>query len=106
MTEINPDNPNEMEVSFNSGGFIDIKTSTVVKLNEKLVVHSEDGPIQLSVNITADFNTIDEKYHEVFFNFLSAKYLNRVSFGDNPFSECKPVQKRKWWQFWKSKYFV
>ena len=38
------------------------------------------------------------------FNVLSSKYLNKASFGDNPFSECKPIVKRKWWEFWKSKY--
>jgi hypothetical protein len=47
---------------------------------------------------------IPEKYHEVALNILTAKYLNKVSFGDNPFSECKPIVKRKWWEFWKSKY--
>jgi hypothetical protein len=52
----------------------------------------------------ADFATIDKKYHEIFFNVISSKYLNKVAFGDNPFSECKPIVPRKWWQFWKSKY--
>jgi hypothetical protein len=32
---------------------------------------------------------------------LTSKYINKVSFGDNPFSECKPLSKRKWYQFWK-----
>ena len=32
---------------------------------------------------------------------LSVKYLNRVSFGDNPFSQCLPAPKRRWYQFWK-----
>jgi hypothetical protein len=54
--------------------------------------------------VVADFATIDPKYHEIFFNVLSSKYLNKASFGDNPFSECKPIIKRKWWEFWKSKY--
>jgi hypothetical protein len=56
------------------------------------------------VEVSADFAKIDRKYHEIFFNVLTSKYLNKVSFGENPFSECKPMVKRKWWQFWKSKY--
>lgn len=103
MTTI--DNPNEREINYGTG-FIDIKSATIVKLNELFVVHGEDGPIELRVEITADFNTIDEKYHEIFLNVLSSKYLNRVSFGDNPFSDCKPMKKRKWYQFWKTKYFI
>jgi hypothetical protein len=99
------DNPNEREINYGNG-YVDIKSSTIVKLNELFIVHSEDGPVELRVEISADFNTIDEKYHEIFLNVLSSKYLNRVSFGDNPFSECKPLKKRKWYQFWKSKYFI
>jgi hypothetical protein len=57
----------------------------------------------LSVEISADFDTIPEEYQEVFLNMMSAKYLSRVSFGDNPFSQCQPAPKRKWYQFWKSK---
>ncbi len=106
MTEINPNNPNDRDIIFYAGGFANVKTTTMVKLNETLTINTEDGPKQLSIDITADFNTIDNKYHEIFFNMLTSKYLNRVSFGDNPFSECKPVRKRKWYQFWKSEYFI
>ena len=106
MTEINPNNPNDRDIIFHAGGFANVKTTTMVKLNEALLVDTEDGQKQLTIEITADFNTIDRKYHEIFFNVITAKYLNRVSFGDNQFSECRPLQKRKWYQFWKSKYFV
>ena len=92
MTTIH--NPNEREINYGTG-YVDIKSSTIVRLNELFVVHSEDGPVELKVEITADFNTIDEKYHEIFLNVLSSKYLNRVSFGDNPFSDCKPMKKKK-----------
>ena len=54
------------------------------------------------LKIEADFDTIPEKYHEVFLNMLSAKYLDTVSFGDNPFSMCVPPPKKKWWQFWRA----
>jgi type I restriction-modification system DNA methylase subunit len=45
---------------------------------------------------------IPEKYHEVFLNIMTAKYSNKVSFGDNPFSQCLPTPKKRWFQFWKS----
>lgn len=86
--------------------YITIRTSTIVKLSEFFVVETLDGPISLDVEIVADLKEIPEKYHEVFLNVLTSKYTNRVSFGDNPFSECRPIVKRKWWQFWKSKYFM
>ena len=97
-------NNNENKNEINTGnGFIDIKSAIIVKLNETFIVHTENGQKELIVEITADLNTIEEKYHEVFLNVLSAKYSNRVSFGDNPFSECKPLKKRKWYEFWKNK---
>lgn len=97
-------NNNENKNEINTGnGFIDIKSAIIVKLNETFIVHTENGQKELIVEITADLNTIEEKYHEVFLNVLSAKYSNRVSFGDNPFSECLNNKKRKWYQFWKNK---
>lgn len=84
-------------------GFIDIKSSTIVKLHEKFILQTEEGAVELIVDISADFNNIEPKYHEVFLNLLSAKYYNRVSFGDNPFSECLNNKKRKWYEFWKNK---
>lgn len=89
-----------------NGEYVSVQTSNLVKLHEQFVVYTEDGPITLNVDINADFATIDKKHHEIFFNVLTSKYLNKVSFGENPFSECKPVSKRKWWQFWKSKYIT
>lgn len=86
--------------------YVNIKKSTVIKLEDLLTIFTENGPIQLKVDITADFDKIDEKYHEIFMNVLTSRYLGKVSFGDNPFSECKPLVKRKWYQFWRSKYFT
>ncbi len=94
------------EFHLGNGDFINVKTSSFVTLTEQFVVYTEDGPITLNVDIKADFATIDKQYHEIFFNVLCAKYMNKVSFGENPFSECKPIVKRKWWQFWKSKYIT
>jgi hypothetical protein len=84
---------------------ISVKSSTIVKLNEQFSVYTMDGPIDFRTEIVCDFANIPEKYHEVCLNVLTSKYSNKVSFGRNPFSECKPIVKRKWWQFWKSEYF-
>ena len=94
----------EIEHHLGNGDFINIKASQIVKLHETFNVYTEEGPVSLNVDIIADFADIPEKYHEIFFNVLSAKYMNKASFGDNPFSECRPLVKRKWWQIWKSKY--
>lgn len=92
------------EFHLGNGDFINMKSSQIVKLKEQFIIYTPDGPITLNVDVSADFAEIPEKYHEIFFNVLSSKYLNKVNFGDNPFSECRPVVKRKWWQFWKPKY--
>jgi hypothetical protein len=92
------------DIHIGESDYINIKSSNVVKLNEQFVVYTEDGPITLRVDISADFEEIDKKHHEIFFNVLSSKYLNKVSFGKNPFSECKPMVRRRWYQFWKKKY--
>jgi hypothetical protein len=70
-------------------------------MNEHLTLVTEKGPVDLLVDITADLSTVPSEHHEVFMNMLMAKYLNKVSFGHNPFSQCLPPVKRKWWQIWK-----
>lgn len=102
----NADLHDKINVNIGGGDFLQVKSSTIVKLKEYFIVYTEDGPIELSVDISADFKSIDPKYHEIFFNVISAKYMNKVSYGDNPFSECKPSQKRKWYEFWKMKYLL
>lgn len=98
---------NKQNHEYNMGvDLINIKTSTIVKLDDHLILFTDNGPIDLKVNISADFDKIDEKYHEIFMNILTSRYLGKVSFGSNPFSDCKPIVKRKWWQIWKSKYFM
>jgi hypothetical protein len=90
------------EIFFGGGNNLIIQTSKNVQLRETLVLFNGiEEPIELDVKIIADFNTIPEKYHEVFLNIMSSKYYNRVSFGDNPFSQCVPPKKKKWYQFWK-----
>lgn len=105
MVLTDPSNENNQDIG-SSGGWINIRKSTIITLTDYLVVQHDQGPVTLKVDIVADFNTIPQEYHEIFLNVLSSRYQGRVNFGDNPFSQCKPVQKRKWYQFWKSKYFV
>jgi hypothetical protein len=91
------------EIFLGSGNNFTIQQSKNVELRETLTLLDEnEKPIQLEVNIEADFGNIPEKYHEVFLNMMTVKYYNRVSFGHNPFSQCLPPQKKKWWEFWKA----
>jgi hypothetical protein len=89
-----------MEFNLNAD-VIQITSSTVVRMNEYFNVMTENGPIDLRVDITADFKDIPEEYHEVMVNMLTSKYINKVSFGHNPFSKCNPPKKRKWYNFFK-----
>jgi len=87
---------------FLGGGHLNIQSSQYVETYNSLkLITVTDGAIELNVEIKADFSKIPEKYHEVFLNMMSTKYLNITSFGDNPFSLCKPAPKRKWYQIWK-----
>jgi len=95
-----------MSTSYNLGADqINVKASTIVTMKEYFVIHTLEGPVDIIVNIKSDFADIDPKYHEIALNLLTSKYANKVSFGDNPFSLSQPIRKRKWYQFWKSKYF-
>jgi hypothetical protein len=93
----------ENELYLGGGANINVRAAKVVTLHNNLkLITIGDGGVSLDVKIEADFDTIPEKYHEVFLNMLSSKYLDTVSFGDNPFSMCVPPPKKKWWQFWKA----
>ena len=90
------------EIFFGGGTNLNIQTSKNVELQETLVlINGQKEPIELDVKIIADFDTIPEQYHEVFLNIMTSKYYNKVSFGDNPFSQCVPPKKKKWYQIWK-----
>ncbi len=83
------------------GDHIQFTTSSIVELAEILTVIDGKNIIQMNVSIKADFNTVPEKYREVFLNMMTSKYYGKVSFGENPFSKCQPPPEKKWWQFWK-----
>jgi hypothetical protein len=94
----------DTEINLGSGNNMEMKSSRMVTTYQVLYLTTpEDGTIPMTVKIEADFDTIPEEYQEVFMNMISVKYLDRVSFGDNPFSQCLPAPKRRWWQIWKSK---
>jgi hypothetical protein len=94
----------ETDIYLGGGSNINVKTASIVSVHNSLkLITPHDGAITLDIKIESDFDTIPEKYHEVFLNMVSAKYVDSVSFGDNPFSLCTPAPKRKWYQFWKSK---
>jgi hypothetical protein len=93
---------NKSEIYLGGGNNLVINTSKLITCYETLtLVTMNDGAIPLEIKIQADFDTIPEKYHEIFLNMISAKYLKTTSFGDNPFSQCLPAPKKRWFQFWK-----
>ena len=89
------------EIFLGGGNNLTIQTSKNVELKETLYLMDENKAIDLDVVITANFENIPEKYHEVFINMMTTKYYSRVSFGHNPFSQCLPPKDKKWYQFWK-----
>ena len=94
----------DTEINLGNGNNMEMHSSRLVKTHQTLYLTTEDrGTIALNIDITADFDSIPQEYQEVFLNMMAAKYLGRVSFGDNPFSQCVPIPKRRWWQFWKRK---
>ena len=93
----------ETDIYLGGGNNINVKKASIVSVYNTLKLMTiTDGAIQLDIKIEADFDTIPEKYHEVFLNMVSAKYIDSVSFGDNPFSQCLPPPRKKWYQFWKA----
>ena len=93
----------ETDIYLGGGNNINVRTASIVSVNNSLkLITPNDGAITLDIKIEADFDTIPKKYHEVFLNMVSAKYIDSVSFGDNPFSHCIPQPKKKWWQIWKA----
>jgi hypothetical protein len=93
----------ENDIYLGGGVNINVKKASIVSVYNNLkLITPHDGAITLDIKIEADFDTIPEKYHEVFLNMVSAKYIDSVSFGDNPFSQCIPQPKKKWYQFWKA----
>lgn len=89
------------EVNLGQGSNYLVKTTKPVTMWDSLTVVNGSKTLVLDVKIEADFDTIPEEYQEVFLNMMTTKYYGRASFGDNPFSQCQPAPKRRWWQIWK-----
>ena len=92
------------EIFLGNGNNLTIQTTKNVELRETLELKiwgEVHDSVSLDIKITADFDSIPEKYHEVFLNMLTSKYYGKTSFGHNPFSKCLPPKKKKWYQFWK-----
>jgi len=95
-------NTEKNEIYLGGGTNLNCKTTQIVSTHNTLrLITAGDGAIDLDVKIEADFDTIPDKYKEVFMNMLTAKYCDKVSFGDNPFSLCVPAPKKRWYQIWK-----
>ena len=69
MVITDPSNENNQDIG-NGNGWINIRKSTVITLNDYLVVQHDRGPVMLKVHIVADFNTIPPEYQEIFLNVL------------------------------------
>jgi hypothetical protein len=92
----------ESEIYLGGGNNLVMQTSKLVTCHEILtLVVNNKGAIPLEIKIQADFDTIPEKYHEIFLNMMTSKYCKTASFGDNPFSQCIPAPKKRWYQFWR-----
>ena len=89
------------EQHLGSGNNTTFQTAKLYTINNTIVVKDKGDYIDLNVKIQVDLNQVDDKYHEIFVNMLTSKYLDVASFGDNPFSQCEPVAKKHWWQIWK-----
>lgn len=86
--------------------YLYVQSSLVVKLDQNLLLLTPDGNIEVRMEIVTDLKDVPEKYREVVLNMITSKYLNKVSFSDNPFSLCKELPKTYWWEFWKWNVFV
>jgi len=91
------------DIFMGDGQHLNIQSSQHLQtFNSLKLFTTDDGAIELNIEIKADFSKIPPKYQEVFLNMFSSKYIGTVSFSDNPFSACQPTKKRKWYQFWRS----
>jgi hypothetical protein len=94
---------NDKKETFQIGGLpMHMQSSLIVELKEEFVIYTEEQPIVLEVNVSADMNEIPEEYREIFLNMLTTKYLNKVNFSDNTFSKYHPPKKTSWWSRFKN----
>ena len=89
------------EVFLGNGDNVIVKDSKTVTMHQALTLYNRKKAIVLDVKIEAVLDSVPEQYHEVFMNMLTAKYADKVSFSENPFSKCNSPYRTKWWEFWK-----
>jgi hypothetical protein len=89
------------EQHLRSGNNTTYETAKLYTINNTVVVKDKYDWINLNVKIQVDLSEVDEKYHEIFVNVLTSKYMGVASFGDNPFSLSKSVNNKQWWEIWK-----
>jgi len=84
------------------GSHLTIKSSTVVEMRDHLKLMIGNNKCEeLDVVIKADFDKIPPQYHQLFMQMMSVRYGGIVNIWDNSHPFAKPIEKKKWWQFWK-----
>lgn len=81
--------------------YMKCRVSNMVQIKDELTLFDKDEVFVLEIDIVADLRTIPEKYHEVFLNMLTSKFMGKVNFDKNPFSMCLKEEKKKWWNIFK-----
>ena len=95
----------EAEFHVSEGQYLTMKTTHTVQMRDKLRLLTGDGKgTDLDITISADFEKIPPKYHQLFCQMMQVRYGGIVNIWDNTQPFAKPKDdKRKWYQFWKSK---
>ena len=84
------------------GSHLMVKSSTIVEMRDYLkLMIADNKSLDLDVVIKADFDKIPPQYHQLFTQMMSVRYCGIVNIWDNTHPFAKPVEKKKWWQFWK-----
>jgi len=103
MSKINKPHPGEIHIG--GGNHLTIKSSYIVEMKDNLLLYTGKGePVELFVEIKADFEKIPPEWHHTMIQMMAARYGGVVKCYDNtkPFKSPIPI-KRKWWQFWVAK---
>ena len=97
--------PQPGDIHIGAGNHLTIRSSYIVEMKDHLLLYTGKGdPIELSVEIKADFEKIPLDWHHTMIQMMAARYGGIVKCYDNtkPFKSPTPP-KRKWWQVWKAK---
>lgn len=97
----------EAQIYLGDGKHLSMKSSTIVTLKNTLSLFRGENksPLELVVNISADFDNIPAEYHHIFLQMLSVRYggsINALDVTQDPFAVLKN-KKHKWYEIWKNK---